>query len=153
MKEYTRTIGFTIALVAGIFALQQNGCIDVNPGPGPDPGPDPTPSEQYIDLPGVAVLIVRESAEVPMLPIEQQKVVHGYKWTEHVPNDQWRILDPDVEFTGESKYERAYAMAPPKVEGQAYDPWVCVSGPGIQYADSLPVNAQELIMKIEAAKK
>ena len=101
------------------------------------------PSTRIIDVEGPAVLVVYESGDQAKLPTEQQNIVLGEAWTDLA--DQYRILDKDVEFTGDTPFKAAFDRPRESL------PWCIVSGKR-NYEGPLPATVAEMVKLVEAAR-
>lgn len=138
-----------IMVIALVLLLLQDR--DLNPNPDPDPEPTP-PEELLIPVEGVSVLLVAETSQYMKYTRQQQQLIDGYLWTDATTNNQYRILDPDTTFTVDVPYKDAFNRHPPAVQGELYQPWCVISGPGKQYEGLAPGSAEEMLTKVEAAK-
>lgn len=105
-----------------------------------------TPSMLKIDLPGVAALVVYQDADLAKLTQQQRDVISGHLWTDKIVAGNWRVLDADAEFTGESPFRAAYDRHPAEL------PWAVISGSGTQYEGAMPATAAEMAQLVEGAK-
>ena len=70
----------------------------------PDPDPDPV-IDSPIAADGLHVMIVRESGQA--LPKKQQALLTSTKWQTIVGQNNWRVMDPNVEFLAPSIWKDA----------------------------------------------
>lgn len=153
--------------------IKDRGVIDVAvgkvpgptpPGPDPDPKPpDPKPPEPQpkddapFAAPGLAVLIVYESAELAKLPRGQQNCLYAKSVRDALrsacfkddgnKNGAWRVWDKDDDPKDESKMWQD-AM---KVERKSV-PWVVISNGKTGYSGPLPDAPEKMIDLIEKYK-
>jgi hypothetical protein len=104
-----------------------------------------TPSAPKIDLPGPAVMIAYQDADLDAYTQLQRDAISGHLWTEKVPTGNWRVLDNEAEFTAPSPFQEPFSRRPKEL------PWVVVSGPGEQYEGTF-ASAAEVAQLVEGAK-
>lgn len=119
---------------------------DPNPPPGPDPD-QPAP----IDLPGLRVLIVYESADVSRLTIGQIEILRGKKMADFLNancvKDGWRVLDKDAKFTNPDHH-----WAKALKRDRTALPWIIVSNGKTGFEGPLTETADQAIELIEKYK-
>lgn len=138
MSQQNKQLVNTVLVAALLFLLYDwmNGGGSVIPSP---------PEPPLIERDGVAVLIIRQDSEEQGLTEDQKDVIAGFQWTAYVPDDNWRVADLNVEFTGGPEWEAAFNNRPPDVPG------CMISGPGKQYSGPLPETITEMVEKVQAA--
>lgn len=133
-------VEYVAAFLALVCLISLSGW---TPEPGPGPGPTP-PSERLIDVDGVAVLVVYQDTDLANYTQQQRNIIAGQDWTDHA--DDWRVLDAQAAFTGDSPYKAVFSRAPANL------PWCVVSGAGTQHEGELPATVADMVQLVEAAK-
>lgn len=103
------------------------------------------PSTRIIDVEGPAVLVVYESEDLTGYPEGQRDIIRGAKWQDLVPAGNWRVLDDDAPWTGESVFKPAFERP------RASLPWAIVSG-NRNYEGPLPDSVDAFVKLVEAAR-
>lgn len=122
--------------------------------PEPKP-PEPKPKEQFIDLPGTAVLIVYESKTSTELPKGQQSIIFGKKVRDWLrdnclkdqgnSNGAFRIYDKDIAMDGESD---AWKNAMKRKRDSV--PWLVISTPKGSWEGPLPKDEDEMLTRLNS---
>ena len=111
--------------------------------PGPKPNPDAP-----IDLPGLRVLFIYESADISRMSIEQQSILRSRRMArfldENCVADGWRVLDKDTKYTNPDHHWA-------KALGRDRDtiPWLVISNGTTGFEGPLPASVDETISLIE----
>lgn len=123
-----------------------------NPDPDPDPDPTPTPTPQpnnpFPSQTGskeLRVLLVEEQEERDNISREQFAIfsseeVRNYLNTKAQPGD-WRILDRDTNFTGDSIWKKAMSVVPADKNF-----WVVISDGFKWESVELPKNTNDMMV-------
>lgn len=125
-----------------------------DPRPPQPPQPPPTPDTPApIPVPGLRVLIVYESKDLPKMPKEQQSILFDKDVREYLGQacvklngtPEWRIVDQNVQVYGE---QQVWKDALARQRGEM--PWVIISNGKTGYEGPLPRNKKDFM---EAVKK
>ena len=127
---------------------KQSAIITVGTGPGPDPPKpdDPAP----IDILGLRVLFVIETADMPRLPSDQQSILYSetvrlYLSANCAKNaagqPEWRILDQDTVFPDQCDSVWCKTLARPRTA----TPWVVISNGVTGFEGPLPANVTDFM--------
>lgn len=120
------------------------------PKPDPDPKPDPVDPAAPIPVPGLRVLVVYESADIPRMPAAQSAILFSAKVREYLNaacvvgadgrTREWRMWDKDTATDGEAKLWQD-AMKRPR----GTVPTVLISNGKSGYEGPLPATADEFL--------
>lgn len=123
--------------------------VNADPTPPKPPKPDPLPDDTApIKEPGLRVLIVYESKDLPKMPASQQAVLFdkdvreflGQSCVKAANVPEWRIVDQNVQVYGEQQVWKD-ALARPRKSL----PWVLISNGKSGYEGELPKTKAEFI--------
>ena len=123
------------------------------PDPEPEPEPDPDdPDAPPIPLSGFRVLMIYETADLPMLPESQRQVLYsgqvrqflGEHCVDEDSRPAYRILDDDSQFV-DSDSSWASAMKRPRNSL----PWLIVSNGKTGYEGPLPGSVGETLQLLQ----
>lgn len=136
--------------------IQAEGDVDptpVPPEPNPDPKPEPNPGPAPIPLAGFRVLFISESedsSDFSEMPKEQQDIFYSPEVRNYLnakcikgPDGKtadWRVIDPDAEFTNEEQRWKDAAARP-----RQNIPWLIISDGKTGFEGPLPTNVEDTL--------
>ena len=127
----------------------------------PDPAPpDPGPVTPPIDAtPGLRVLVIYESADLPKMPPKQTNILYSQSFRSYLDQvcvkvgnqTEWRIWDKDTNVSNESQVWRNLFNRP-----RGAIPWIVINNGTTSYEGPLPLTVEEtqnLVKKYEPVQR